>query len=200
MWTIPGWVHVGVTCQSNIHIPHIVTRLLHLLWFSRHCRSVAHDERVLLLHTSAASAVLICMSVSGARRKASWEAYVCSLYMLRAKRAGAAWQRKDLTHTTVQHSSNLLLVLLAARWWTLGVSTRVLGLFWDSCDLSFSYNSCFLFGFVMVLIWNVVSSSPLSPVFSFVPFLLDSALPPSIACVCTTYSSLCPVASRRARC
>lgn len=28
---------------------------------------------------------------------------------------------KDLTHTTVQHSSNLLLMLLAARLWTLRV-------------------------------------------------------------------------------
>lgn len=66
--------------------------------------------RELLLHTSAASAVLLCMSVSGARRKASWEAYVCSLYMLRAKRAGATQAEarrdfRDLTHTTVQHSS-----------------------------------------------------------------------------------------------
>lgn len=105
-----------------------------------------------------------------------------------------------ISHTLLCSTVILLLMLLAARWWTLGVSTRVLGLLWDSCDLSFSYNSCFLFGFFMVLIWNVVSSSPLSPAFSFVPFLLDSALPPSIACVCTTYSSLCPVASRRARC
>lgn len=61
----------------------------------------------------------------------------------------------EISHTLLC-STVLLLVLLAARWWTFGVSTRVLGFFWDSCDLSFSYNSCFLFGFFMVWIWNVV--------------------------------------------
>lgn len=102
MWTIPGWVHVGVTCQSNIHIPHIVTRSLHLLWFSRHCRSVAHDERAALAHqcSECCTSLHVCQRGLGERHK----------YVLRAKRAGATQAEarcdfRDLTHTTVQHSS-----------------------------------------------------------------------------------------------
>lgn len=110
--------------------------------------------RELLLHTSAASAVLLCMSVSGARRKASWEAYV-----LRAKRAGATQAEarcdfRDLTHTTVQHSSTTC--AFSSSVMDLRGFNASFGFFWDSCDLSFSYNSCFLFGFFMVWIWNVV--------------------------------------------
>lgn len=61
--------------------------------------------RELLLHTSAASAVLLCMSVSGARRKASWEAYVLRAKCAGATQAEARCDFRDLTHTTVQHSS-----------------------------------------------------------------------------------------------
>lgn len=159
--------------------------------------------RELLLHTSAASAVLLCMSVSGARRKASWEAYVCSLYMLRAKRGGATQAEarrdfRDLTHTTVQHSSFTTCAFSSSVMDLRGFNASF-GVFMGFLWFEFFCFSCFLFGFFMVWIWNVVSSSPLSPLF-FVPFILDSALPPLIACVCTTYSSLCPVVSRCARC
>lgn len=151
MWTIPGWVHVGVTCQSNIHIPHIVTRSLHLLWFSRHCRSVAHDERAALAHQCSEC----CTSLHVCQRGSEKGINTCSGPNVLEQRRQKQDVISEISHTLLC-STVLLLVLLAARWWTFGVSTRVLGFFWDSCDLSFSYNSCFLFGFFMVWIWNVV--------------------------------------------
>lgn len=145
MWTIPGWVHVGVTCQSNIHIPHIVTRSLHLLWFSRHCRSVAHDERAALAHQCSEC----CTSLHVCQRGSEKGINTCSGPNVLEQRRQKQDVISEISHTLLC-STVLLLVLLAARWWTFGVSTRVLGFFWDS------YNSCFRFGFFMVWIWNVV--------------------------------------------